>query len=324
MTSPDPDFWPKDVPFPWPSEPSPTPADVFPDLWPSDPTGDTSSGSDTSSRDFATEARLLAPWLPPELLDVFVEAYVEYGDPDLAMAAVRNDSRYDTYFAGNRRDDGSLRLTEMAYQSTIEGYQDVLNSIGVNPDLFQAKYGQLISGDVTVDEFATERIYPVYDRILSAGPAVLDEYNRLNGVSLTEEGLVAAMLDPDLEERILQKKITMAEIGGEAIERGFELARDTAEMLFQQGVDQRRAEATFGVAANVLPTLNVLASRHADPDDDFDLSEFLQADIFDDPTQRARMRRLVAQERSMFANAAGAGIPYRSDQSGRLLGLKPL
>jgi len=278
-----------------------------------------------TTREFLTG---LAPWLPPELYDVFMndpeKGWIATGDTQLALAAVREDPRYDTFFAGNRRDDGSFRLSEAEYQSTIEGYQDVLNSIGVNPDLFQAKYSQLISGDVTVDEFATERIYPVYDRILSAGPAVLDEYNRLNGVSLTEEGLVAAMLDPDLEERILQKKITMAEIGGEAIERGFELARDTAEMLFQQGVDQRRAEATFGVAANVLPTLNVLAARHADPDDDFDLSEFLQADIFDDPTQRARMRRLVAQERSMFANAAGAGIPYRSDQSGRLLGLKPL
>jgi hypothetical protein len=262
--------------------------------------------------------------LPPELLDVFVEAYVEHGDPDLAMAAVRNDANYDTYFPGNRRDDNSLRLTEQQYQSTVEGYQDVLNSIGINPDLFQSRYGDLVSGDVSVDEFAQERIYPVYDRVLAASPVVLEEYNRINGVSLTEEGLVAAMLDPDLQERILNKKITMAEIGGEAVERGFELARDTAQMLFEQGVDQRRAEATFGVAANVLPTLNVLAGRHADPDDDFDLGEFLQADIFDDPQQRARMRRLVAQERSMFANAAGAGIPYRSDQSGRLLGLKQL
>jgi hypothetical protein len=252
------------------------------------------------------------------------KGWIRTGDVELARAAVREDPRYDSFFPGNRRDDGSFRLNEPQYQSTVEGYQDVLNSIGINPDLFQSRYGDLVSGDVSVDEFAQERIYPVYDRVLAASPVVLEEYNRINGVSLTEEGLVAAMLDPDLQERILNKKITMAEIGGEAVERGFELARDTAQMLFEQGVDQRRAEATFGVAANVLPTLNVLAGRHADPDDDFDLGEFLQADIFDDPQQRARMRRLVAQERSMFANAAGAGIPYRSDQSGRLLGLKQL
>lgn len=265
---------------------------------------------------------VLMPWLPEGLRAIYTEKYIETGDPDLAMAEMRSSELYETFYPGIRRDDGSLRMDEFTYTSTVEGYRDVLNSIGINPDLFDQNYGDLISGDVSVPEFAEERVYPLYDRVLSASPIVLDEYNRINQTDLTEEGVVALMLNPDLEERVLNKQLTMAEIGGEFAERGYELMRETAEALFQQGIQQPQAEKLAGVTANVLPAINVLASRHADPEDPFDLQEFVQAEIMDDPLQRARMRRLVRQEAAMFANAAGQGLPFARTQLGGVGGLQ--
>jgi len=79
------------------------------------------------------------------------------------------------------------------------------------------------------------------------------------------------------------------------------------------------AQQFFGNAAMLVPTLSVLASRNADPDDDFDLTEFTQAQIFDDPTQRRRMRRLLAQETASFTG--GAQIEFRRGQTGGVAGL---
>ena len=73
------------------------------------------------------------------------------------------------------------------------------------------------------------------------------------------------------------------------------------------------ADRFFGEAANLLPTLSVLARRHEDPEDDFTLDDFVASDIHSDPLQARRMRRLVRQEQSQFANITGS-LRYRQDQ----------
>jgi hypothetical protein len=66
--------------------------------------------------------------------------------------------------------------------------------------------------------------------------------------------------------------------------------------------------------------MNVLAKRHADPDDTFDLNEFVASEIYDDPEQRRRIRRLVSQERSLFANI-GAQTQFSRTRVGGITGL---
>jgi hypothetical protein len=73
-------------------------------------------------------------------------------------------------------------------------------------------------------------------------------------------------------------------------------------------------------AANLVPALNVLTRRHADPDDTFDLEEFVAADLFEDPTQRRRMRRLVNQERASFTG--GRPGTLSTLQTGGVTGLR--
>ena len=280
----------------------------------------TSQDTETEDRNLLEETQLLMPWLPQELVQIYADSYVEYGDPELAWAAVRQAPAYDTYYPGNRRDDGTLRLTEQGYASTIDAYEDSFTAIGVNPRVFAERFVELIEGDVSPDELYRDRLQPVFDRVVSAGPQIQAYYSESLGLDMTIEAIVASVLDPDVGQRILNREITMAEIGGEAADRNFDIARDMASELFEQGLGRDDADRFFGEAANLLPTLSVLANRHADPDDEFDLNNFVAAELYDDPEQRRRIRRLVSQERSLFANI-GAQTQYSRGRVGGITGL---
>ena len=287
-------------------------------------TPDTASESDTPSAadgDLYTEVRMLFPWLPEALVHVYGDAWAETGDPNMAWLYVQADPQYDTFFPGNRREDGTLRHTEFEYWSQMEGYADVFRSVGLNPDLWREHFVTLMEGDVSPDELAAERIEPVFERILDSSPEIRAYYAEMHGLELTDSAILAAALDPEMGDKILNRQIGIAEIGGEAALRGFDLAATYAESMYQQGIGRGQAQELFGDAAEDLPILNVLAQRHADADDDFDIYEFTNAAVFDDPTQRRRMRRLIAQERQSFNQSVGMGALHLRNQEGGSQGL---
>lgn len=257
------------------------------------------------------------------LANVYIDAWVETGDTARALEAVREDPQYDTFFPGNRRDDGTLIYDEATYRSVTESFEDVLLSINVNPDLFTDKFAGLVRGFVSPDEFAS-RVDRVYDQVIDQADEVRQWYvNKGYADNVSREAIVASVLDPDIGEQILAGNISMAQVGGQASRRGFDIGVDFARQLTQAGLDtSSEASRFFALAEGSLPVLNTLARRHADPDDDFDLDEFTQAQLFEDPTQRRRMRRLLAQERASFTESvAGVGIATRS-QAGGITGVE--
>lgn len=267
------------------------------------------------------DVAVLFPWMPAELAQIYAMHWVETGDAQLAYSYMQASSEYDTYFPGNRRDDGTLRYSEFEYNSMMEGYADVFEVIGLNPDFFNHKFVDLLEGEVSPDELYAERIAPIYDRVLDSSPEIRAEYARMYGLELTDEAIVAAAIDPELGERILNRQISIAEISGEGLSHGFRIAQELADRLYEAGRSRLDAQKLFGQAENELPILGVLAKRHADPDDDFDINEFTNAAIFQDPTQRRRIRRLAAQERQSFAESVGMGGLHLRDTELRQTGL---
>ena len=62
--------------------------------------------------DFKQEVKILYPFLPEGLVDLFVEKYIDFDkNINLALNAVRQDTNYDNFFPGNKRADGSVRLS---------------------------------------------------------------------------------------------------------------------------------------------------------------------------------------------------------------------
>ena len=88
----------------------------------------------------------LVPWLSQSgnLLQVYQDTWSETGDPNFALAAVRDSEDYDNLFPGNKRADGSVRHNESEYKAIESGYKNVIIENGLNPKLFENKFGGLI------------------------------------------------------------------------------------------------------------------------------------------------------------------------------------
>jgi len=266
------------------------------------------------------ELSLTYGWLPDEAIELYIGEYIESGNSDAAWAVIRQDSRYEQWFPGNLTEDGRVRYSEAQYGQVIASYDDVFRSVGLNPDLFKGNYGDLISGDVSPEELEMNRIQPMYRRIVEGSTPIKEWYSNEYGIEMTTEALLAAAIDPSIGSEILTGQISLAEIGGEAGESGFDIDQAFATRLYEAGMDRDSADRMFQKADQFLPVLNTLAARHADADDEFDLNEFVAADLFGDPAQRTRMNRLLAQERSSFTQSAERDY-LRDERTGGVAGL---
>jgi hypothetical protein len=249
-------------------------------------------------------------YIPEGLRDIWLNAFIEAGGLaagsnaiSYALETTRNDPTYETYFPGIKRDDGTFRLSERDYYLRTLEYQDTLMDYGVDPSAFAGRFGDLIAGEVDVREF-TQRLDTAYASIITQAPEVAQWYEANYGLSgLEPEDIFAAFIDPDVGTQVLADQARVSLVGGAARQQGFEVAATFADAVLDQGVSSfEEAAQFFGEARQQVPILDVLAKRHNDPDDDFDLYEFTNASLFNDPTERRRLARLITQERASFSN----------------------
>lgn len=297
-------------------EPAPEPPTIpdIPDI-PDGPAG--GETPDVPAFDYEGAARLIAPWLPPELIGVFADAWAEFGDSNIALAAVRQDPSYDQFFPGIKRDDGSLRMSEQEYMAQLDAYSILLLEYGINPGIFSGKYTDLIAGDVSAAEFG-QRLDAAYTQIITNFDEVRGVYSDFYGVDMTDEAIFASFIDEEIGQAILDRRISVAQVGGAAAVQGFGLNANYAERLVNAGLSQQNALAFFGRAANEIPTLQRLATRFNDPDSSVDITEFAEFGVFQDPTQTSRFRRLQAAESSSFTEQSLT----RFNEQGTISGLR--
>lgn len=245
------------------------------------------------------ELMMLMPGFGVDLVTIFAQEWVDSGNRDLAMASVRQSGAYDITFPGLRREDGSIRMTELEYMGAREAFDSTLLSIGVNPDFFGETFVDMVAGEVSPREMI-DRVETVFQSIIQQTPELQAYYASNYGLELTDEAIIASALDPRVGDEILNKRIAVSQIGASAATKGFDLDYSLAERLYGLGTTEAEAMQTFGEAAEAVPMFSALARRHHDPDDDFDINEFTAATLLDDPLERRRMRRLISQERSLF------------------------
>ena len=93
---------------------------------------------------FLQEARALLPWLPESLIQIYANAFSETQNKDMAIAEVRASEDYETYFPKNKRDDGTVRLSESDYASVKESFGLTIEDYGMNKDYFQNRVELLL------------------------------------------------------------------------------------------------------------------------------------------------------------------------------------
>ena len=267
---------------------------------------------------FMQQATLLMSFMPPQAVRAYADLYAQYGgDPMLALTAFRQDDRYSRWFAGNLDPQtGMVILSEADYVDTIAGYRMALVSYGIDPRVFESRLPDLIQGHVSPGEFG-ERLTLFHSGLQQNISGVREWYATNYGLTdLTDESLLAALLDPQVAFDVLQRNVNAAIIGGEGLARGFNVTDPLVQRLLSVGYGQSQAANLFAQASVFLPRLAGAAGRGlAGP---FGIEQYVGATALGEAGAVNLIQRLSARESSLFSEQGKvAGF-----ETGRLAGLR--
>ena len=258
--------------------------------------------------EFLHLAKSLFPYLPDDVINKYVDYYAESDrNIDVALGKLRQDPIYDDYFPGNKRADKTVRYNEAEYLAVKESYKLSLEDFGLNPELFDDTFSNLIAGDVSPSEFKT-RVGIVFEGIKSNIPQVKEFYSANYGIDLTDEAIFASAIKPELGEQILNKQIAVSQIGGEARRAGFgdTISLEKAQELQAAGITQAQARQLFQEAQLEVPRIQELQARGGrQVDDVFGVEDFTEAAVFRSPEELEEVRVLEAEEASRFTPMTG-------------------
>ena len=142
-------------------------------------------------------------------------------------------------------------------------------------------------------------------------------------MDLNDNQIFASIIDPAVGEAIIEGRITQAQIGGEAQARGFQLSTEEVQALERAGLTQSQARQLFAAAEAEVPRLANLTRRFDQVEEvqigtedmtpeglverpGYDIEEFIQAQVFGSAEEKERIRRLEAEEESLFTPITGA------------------
>lgn len=253
--------------------------------------------------------------LPREFIDTFIDQFIDSGgDTQVAISSVRDSPAYETYFPGNKREDGSVRYNEQQYRQVTESYAATLEDYGINPDLYESKFGEMVKGDVSPDEFFG-RVDAINSRILQAPPEVREAFAAEFGVAeaASPAAILGVALAPDIGAAVRERRINIAQVTGQAQRFGFRRSRERVQELLDLGMTGQQAGQFYsGAAANV----RRLSAGSAMTGQDFGINTVEDA-ATGNVNALSTLTRLDAQERSRFSTAG----QVQSDRTGALTGL---
>ena len=269
---------------------------------------------------YLEEAEILYPNLSGTLLQLFAAAWAKSGNAANAIAEVRLTDEYKTEFPGNYNPEtGQVRYNEVTYKALEQSYIGTLAEYGIPREtskvLLAPQFVQLLEGEVSAREFQ-QRVSAAYEGIVDNIQGVQNFFPTNYNVDLTPEAIFMGALDPAVGEEIVSGRITASQIGGEASRAGFTITRSDAENLRRAGLTQEQARQLYTAAQTQLPRLRDAQSIVEPGATPITLEEFTQAVVFQDPEQLENLRRIEAEEKSLFTPIGG---PAR--QGARVTGL---
>ena len=283
------------------------------------PTFNVASGEPVEKFDIREYAELNYSWMNEELMNNFLEIYNSNGgEADDAIRELRTTQAYKDEFPGIFRDDGkTLRLEgptpELDYITNVEAYKNYLADYNLNPDFFENKIVQLFENDVAPRELQ-ERLDTAYTLLFPQFDAVKRYYveNYPNVAQTTDdisnEAIFASFLDEDISRDIIDRRITVSQIGGAFGEQDVDITLSQAQRLISAGVSSTLAQQLAARAETQIPRLQRLARKYRGNENIFGTSEFLEAEVFADSEAQRLQEQLEAEEESLFSATGGSVI----------------
>jgi hypothetical protein len=235
---------------------------------------------------------------------------------------LRQTESYKKRFAGNaqRVAKGLRALSEGEYISKEQQYQDTMRRYGL-PESYYARgemgrqegFEKLIANDVS-DVELEDRIIAGQKRVINANPEVAQALKTFYP-GISQGDILAYTLDPTKGIQEINRKITAAEIGAEAVRAGLTTNVADAEYLQRYGVTKSTAEEQYRLAAQVIPRTSELSQIYKQ-------GPYTQAtaeqEYFNLPGQveaQKQRKKLAELEVSAFSGKAGLGAIAR-DRAG--------
>ena len=241
-------------------------------------------------------------WISEGLADVGNEAI---------LARFRTTDIYKNRFAGMEalRQRGQA-ISEAEYVQMERAYRRVLSSYGLPPEFYDNydDYAKFIANDISANEL--EDRVSTAQALLQGSGEVLAELNEYYGVG--EGEALAYLLDAEKAQKVIQRQVRAAQIGGAAERSGFSMGRSQSEQLASSTLGQTldpfnpqtsaQLESTFARARRTANRERTLADIDQESYTEMDT---LQAAFGDDEKQLASERR-ARRERARFSGTAGA------------------
>lgn len=261
------------------------------------------------------DAAALYPYYPSNLLDLLISSWTETGSIDIALATVRQSDAFEQSFPGIKREDGSLRMTEIQYLELKDDMKDQLRNYNLNPDIFADEIVEAIEGDVDKEEFSARLAFG-YNELINNKDIVMRVYRDEYGMDLTDEALFAMFISPDISQAVLENQILTSQILAEAEIAGVGLGKEVATKFVKGKITQRQSAEIFQRAEQLSGLTGVAAGAG------FDLTEEEIATGIAglDNEQLKLIRSAEARAASLSAIQAGAA----TTQTGEVVGLEEL
>jgi len=206
------------------------------------------------------DAAALYPYFPSNILDDLIMKWTETGSIDIALATVRGSDAFARAFPGIRREDGSLRMTELQYLELKDSMKDQLRNYNLNPDIFADEIVEAIGGDVNIEEFSA-RLQFGYEQLINNKDQVLEVFNEQYGYGLDETALFAMFISPDISQAVLENQILVSQILAEAEIAGTTIGLTTAEKFVEADISQRDAASVFSRTEELSGLMRVGSAR---------------------------------------------------------------
>ena len=285
----------------------------------------------TASAQFSAAQSILAQYNITGFLEALAKIRSDYPDADSAtiLQLFQYDPKYNEAFlkrfAGNkaRQAAGLPMISAADYLAMEQGYKKLFTSYNLPKFTNQAMYDSLIANDLDVTE-ATDRVVLAYDRLMSDKSA-LDAFKRFFP-ALTNEDIVSAMLNPKEQIPELKRKVTAAEVGGQAAQQAlmssYGVAQDTtgasgytnvqrgtigAEAAVAAGATKQSAGAAYQRIAYELPLMEKLSSIYAYGLDQYSQKEAEQERIQGLASAARKGEALIRREQATWTGSAGTG-----------------
>jgi hypothetical protein len=226
---------------------------------------------------------------------------------------LRDTDAYKKRFAANaiRIGKGLSALNEAEYIGLEDQYQNIMRQYGLPASYYtrgdmgrQEGFEKFLANDVSAAELE-DRVLTAQSRVLNANPEVLASLKQFYP-GIADGDILAYTLDPEKALTDIKRKVTAAEIGGAAMQRGLGTSMTRAEELGAAGVTKQQAQEGYGAIAGGLQRGSQLASIYGESPYTQTTAESEIFNIAGSTEAEKQRKKLTSLEKATFSGQSGA------------------